>query len=145
MLKPTAFCCILVAMMLPLSLHSHAQWHASTLAAGAWSSDFKLLGVDGNTYTLASFSDMRHRYRNRGFEIVVISADSPAKKDEVLKFLQSKHASNTRYLICFEDKYRLIEAVELNWQGPIVRIGCGKPSWKTGTWAATADSNPLFF
>ena len=65
------------------------------------------------------FMTMHHMYRGRDFELVSISADSPDKKDKVLKFLQGKYASNTNYLINFEDKYKLIEAIDPNWQGAL--------------------------
>ncbi len=65
------------------------------------------------------FMTMHHMYRGRDFEFVSISADSPDKKDKVLKFLQGKYASNPNYLISFEDKYKLIEAIDPNWQGAL--------------------------
>ena len=67
----------------------------------------------------SDFMTMHHMYRGRDFEFVSISADSPDKKDKVLKFLQGKHASNANYLINFEDKYKLIEAIDPNWQGAL--------------------------
>lgn len=65
------------------------------------------------------FMTMQHMYRGRDFEFVSVSADNPDKKDKVLKFLQGKYASNTNYLINFEDKYKLIEAIDPNWQGAL--------------------------
>ena len=65
------------------------------------------------------FITMHHMYRGRDFEFVSISADSPDKKDKVLKFLQGKYASNPNYLVSFEDKYKLIEAIDPNWQGAL--------------------------
>ncbi len=65
------------------------------------------------------FMTMQHMYRGRDFEFVSISADSPDKKEKVLKFLQGKYASNPNYLIDFEDKYKLIEAIDPNWQGAL--------------------------
>ncbi len=65
------------------------------------------------------FMTMHHMYRNRDFEFISISADNLDKKDKVLKFLQKKYASNPNYLINFEDKYKLIEAIDPNWQGAL--------------------------
>lgn len=65
------------------------------------------------------FMTMHRMYRGRDFEFVSISADSPGKKDKVLKFLQGKYASNANYLIDFENKYKLIEAIDPNWQGAL--------------------------
>jgi peroxiredoxin len=65
------------------------------------------------------FMTMHHMYRGRDFEFISISADNPDKKDKVLKFLQKNYASNPNYLISFEDKYKLIEAIDPNWQGAL--------------------------
>lgn len=58
-------------------------------------------------------------YRHRGFELITISADNPAKYDQVLKFLQKNSASCKNYLFDKYNKYALIEAVNPNWQGAI--------------------------
>jgi hypothetical protein len=63
--------------------------------------------------------DMYHMYRRRDFELVTISADKPTNKEKVLSFLRSQNASNTNYLFAEDDKYRLIEAVDPNWQGAL--------------------------
>lgn len=65
------------------------------------------------------FMTINRMYRGRDFEFVSISADSPEKKDKVLKFLQGKGASNKNYLFSAEDKYKLIEAVDPAWQGAL--------------------------
>ncbi|GAB2786892.1 hypothetical protein GCM10027275_34310 [Rhabdobacter roseus] len=65
------------------------------------------------------FMTIHHMYRQRDFELVTISADTPDKRDKVLKFLQGKMASTKNYLISFEDKYKLIEAIDPNWQGAL--------------------------
>ena len=58
-------------------------------------------------------------YRARDFEFISVSADELAKKDKVLKFLQKSQASNTNYLFSVDDKYKLIEAIDPNWQGAL--------------------------
>jgi len=58
-------------------------------------------------------------YRNRDFEMVTISADSPGKKDQVLSFLKKNQASCTNFLFNSENKYQLIEAVDKEWPGSI--------------------------
>lgn len=65
------------------------------------------------------FVTINRMYRGRDFEFISISADYPAQKDKVLKFLKSKEASNKNYLISFEDKYKLIEAIDPKWQGAL--------------------------
>lgn len=71
---------------------------------------------------VAEFTDfiaMYHMYRRRDFELVTISADAPANKEKVLKFLRGQQASNTNYLFASDDKYKLIEAIDPNWQGAL--------------------------
>ncbi len=65
------------------------------------------------------FITIQRMYRSRDFEFISISADDPAVKNKVLKFLQSKQASGTNYLFNIDDKYKLIEAVDPNWQGAL--------------------------
>lgn len=66
-----------------------------------------------------SFISINRMYRLRDFEFISISADNPEKKDKVLKFLQKQHAANTNYLFSTDDKYKLIEAIDPNWQGAL--------------------------
>jgi peroxiredoxin len=65
------------------------------------------------------FITMHRMYRNRDFEFISVSADDPGKKDKVLKYLQKQEASNTNYLFSTDDKYKLIEAIDPNWQGAL--------------------------
>ena len=65
------------------------------------------------------FVKMNRMYRKRDFEFISVSADDPPKKDKVLKFLLESHASNTNYLFSVDNKYKLIEAIDSNWQGAL--------------------------
>lgn len=65
------------------------------------------------------FIEMNRMYRGRDFEFVSISADDPAAKEKVLKFLKGKEASSKNYLWNIEDKYKLIEAIDPKWQGAL--------------------------
>ena len=58
-------------------------------------------------------------YRKRDFEFISVSADKPEKKDKVLQFLKKQQASNTNYIYSGDDKYKLIEAIDPNWQGAL--------------------------
>ncbi len=58
-------------------------------------------------------------YQERDFEFVTISADDPANKERVLKFLKNKQASSTNYLFDIDDKYKLMEALDPAWQGAL--------------------------
>ncbi|WP_235920968.1 redoxin family protein [Foetidibacter luteolus] len=65
------------------------------------------------------FITINRMYRGRDFEFVSISADDPANKEKVLKFLQSKQSSVKNYLFSVDDKYKLIEAIDPKWQGAL--------------------------
>ena len=65
------------------------------------------------------FVTINRMYRQRDFEFISISADDPSKKEKVLSFLEEKHASNKNYLFSVDNKYKLIEAIDPNWQGAL--------------------------
>ena len=65
------------------------------------------------------FITINRMYRGRDFEFISISADNPEKKDKVLKFLQKQQASNTNYLFSVENKYKLIDIIDPQWQGAL--------------------------
>lgn len=58
-------------------------------------------------------------YRGRQFEFITVSTDKKAKKADVLKFLQKNEASNKNYIFNDDDVYKLIEAVDPDWQGAL--------------------------
>jgi len=65
------------------------------------------------------FITINRMYRKRDFEFISISADDPTKKEKVLQFLKKQQASSTNYIFSLDDKYKLIEAVDPNWQGAL--------------------------
>jgi len=58
-------------------------------------------------------------YRGRSFEFVTISTDKQARKTDALNFLQKQEASNKNYIFNDDDVYKLIEAVDNDWQGAL--------------------------
>jgi len=58
-------------------------------------------------------------YRGRQFEFITISADKQARKQDVLNFLRKHEASNKNYIFNQDDIYKLIEAVDPDWQGAL--------------------------
>jgi peroxiredoxin len=65
------------------------------------------------------FITINRMYRRRDFEFISISADDPAKEAKVLQFLKKQQAANTNYLFSVADKYKLIEAIDPDWQGAL--------------------------
>ncbi|CAN5789204.1 hypothetical protein BH24BAC1_BH24BAC1_21680 [soil metagenome] len=68
---------------------------------------------------MPEFVTINRMYRNREFEFITVSADTPDKKDKALGVLKKMQASNKNYLFNSEDKYKLIEAIDPQWQGAL--------------------------
>src|SRR5579862_92166 len=58
-------------------------------------------------------------YRDRDFEFISVSADAMDKKDKAFDFLKRQEASSPNYIFMTDNKYKLIEAVDPNWQGAL--------------------------
>lgn len=65
------------------------------------------------------FLDIYRMYGARDFEFVSVSADKLEKKDKALKFLKEKHSGVKNYIFKDEDIYKLIEAIDPNWNGAL--------------------------
>jgi peroxiredoxin len=59
------------------------------------------------------------RFRHREFELVTIAGQFPDEKPQVLKFLQKHFASAKNYHFGETDKYKLIEALDPEWNGAL--------------------------
>ncbi|HCO92805.1 MAG TPA: redoxin [Phycisphaerales bacterium] len=68
---------------------------------------------------LEQFVIMNRMYRRRDFELITISADSPAKEQQVLSALKKQQASCRNYLFAQGDIYRLMEAVDKDLLGGV--------------------------
>ena len=58
-------------------------------------------------------------YRGRSFEFITISTDKQARKTDALNLLKKQEASNKNYIFNDDDVYKLIEAVDNDWQGAL--------------------------
>lgn len=71
---------------------------------------------------VAEFPDLvevNRMYRNRDFEMVTISANDPAEKAEVLRFLTKQHASMKNFHWNGASKDALAENFDPKWQGEL--------------------------
>jgi thiol-disulfide isomerase/thioredoxin len=68
---------------------------------------------------LPEFVTMHRMYRRRPFQLVTVSMDDPAKKEEALKVLREKHASCTNYLATFKDRDKFADRLDKSWEGPL--------------------------
>lgn len=71
------------------------------------------------TAEFPGFITLGRIYTERDFEFVNISADDVENKDKVYKFLKNKQSPGANYLFTGEDKYKLIDAIDPNWQGAL--------------------------
>jgi thiol-disulfide isomerase/thioredoxin len=58
-------------------------------------------------------------YRGRSFEFITISTDKQARRSDALNLLKKQEASNKNYIFNDDDVYKLIEAVDNDWQGAL--------------------------
>jgi len=61
---------------------------------------------------LPEFVAINRMYRNRDFELITISADSPEDKERVLETLKKKQVAANNCLFEGNDKYKLMDAVD---------------------------------
>jgi peroxiredoxin len=68
---------------------------------------------------MPEFVEINRMYRRRDFEFITISADKPDKKNKAHEMLKKMQASGQNYIYNSEDKYKLIEAIDPQWQGAL--------------------------
>jgi peroxiredoxin len=88
------------------------------------------------------FIIMSKMYTTRDFEFISISADDPSKHDKALAFLKKQQAANKNYIFNTDDKYKLIEAVDPNWQGALPYTVLVEPGGKI-VYAKQSTIDPL--
>lgn len=59
------------------------------------------------------------RFRHRDFEMVTIAAQFPDEKEKVHAFLKKHHASTRNVLFGETDKYKMVEALDPEWNGAL--------------------------
>ncbi|MCG8309729.1 MAG: redoxin domain-containing protein [Cytophagales bacterium] len=65
------------------------------------------------------FIDIHRMYIGRDFEFISISADKMSQKAKVLNFLRENHSAVKNYIFNGPDIYKLIEAVDPDWDGAL--------------------------
>jgi peroxiredoxin len=65
------------------------------------------------------FVTMNRMYRNRDFELVTVSLNSPDEQPKVLEYLKQKEASMRNLIFASTDKDKLIDAFDPDWPGPV--------------------------
>ncbi|ASB48681.1 redoxin family protein [Alkalitalea saponilacus] len=68
---------------------------------------------------LPDLLEINRYYRNRRFEMVMISADSPDKKDDALRILRNNHMAVSNFIFNDTKRDDLIYAIDPDWRGAI--------------------------
>jgi thiol-disulfide isomerase/thioredoxin len=68
---------------------------------------------------LQEFVTMNRMYRNRDFELITVSADSPKRRNRILSALKKQQVSSKNLLFDSEDEYELMTAVDKDLLGGI--------------------------
>jgi thiol-disulfide isomerase/thioredoxin len=63
------------------------------------------------------FIAINRMYGHREFEMITVSANYPDEKNEVLKFLKKEQSAGKNLLFGDNDKYKLAEAFDKDWNG----------------------------
>lgn len=66
-----------------------------------------------------SFIDIHRMYIGRDFEFISLSTDKLNQKTKALNFLQKKNSAVKNYIFTGSDIYKLIEAVDPEWDGTL--------------------------
>jgi peroxiredoxin len=62
---------------------------------------------------------MNRMYRGRNFEMVTISLDDLAKKDDALRVLNENHVAGANYILNVDDRDKFADALDQEWPGPV--------------------------
>jgi peroxiredoxin len=62
--------------------------------------------------------EMNRMYRHRPFEMITITMDDMDRKDAALEVLKEHHVSSKNYIYTGEDKDKLVESLDPQWEGP---------------------------
>ncbi len=65
------------------------------------------------------FVTMNHMYRHRDFELVTVSINRPDEQAAVLEFLKKNQASCRNLIFASEQREKLIDAFDPEWQGAV--------------------------
>ena len=68
---------------------------------------------------LPEFVTINRMYRKRNFELITISLDRVAARNESRELLDKNHVSCSNYIFASEDQDALAEALDSKWPGPV--------------------------
>ncbi len=68
---------------------------------------------------LPEFVTINRMYRRRHFELITLSIDSPDRREAAARILRENHVSCTNHIFASDDRDKLAEAFDPQWEGPV--------------------------
>ena len=107
----------------PVALEDIDDAGVKALVANADSKKLRLINVWA-TWCAPCIAEMpelveiNRMYRRRPFEMITITMDDMDRKDAALEVLKEQHVSSKNYIYTGEDKDKLVDALDPQWEGP---------------------------
>jgi peroxiredoxin len=107
----------------PVSLETIDDAGIKALVANTDSKKYRLINVWATWCApciaeIPELVDMHRMYRRRPFELITITMDDMDRKDAALELLKEHHVSARNYIYSGEDKDKLVDALDPQWEGP---------------------------
>lgn len=108
----------------PVTLESLDEAGVQALVKNAGGKKLRLINVWATwcgpcVLEYPSFLDIQRMYGARDFEFISLSADRPNAKDKALELLKKMHSGVDNYIFSGANSYKLIDAVDPNWNGAL--------------------------
>jgi peroxiredoxin len=107
----------------PVSLETIDDAGIKALVANTDSKKYRLINVWATWCApciaeIPELVEMNRMYRRRPFELITITMDDMDRKDAALELLKEHHVSSKNYIYSGEDKDKLVDALDKEWEGP---------------------------
>ncbi len=107
----------------PVSLETIDDAGIKALVANTDSKKYRLINVWATWCApciaeIPELVEMNRMYRKRPFEMITITMDDMDRKDAALEVLKEHHVSSKNYIYSGEDKDKLVDALDPQWEGP---------------------------
>ena len=107
----------------PVSLENIDDAGIKALVANSDSNKYRLINVWATWCApciaeIPELVEMNRMYRKRPFELITITMDDMDRKEAALGVLKEQHVSSKNYIYSGEDKDKLVDSLDKQWEGP---------------------------
>jgi len=107
----------------PVALETIDDAGIKALVANTDSNKYRLINVWATWCApciaeIPELVEMNRMYRRRPFEMITITMDDMDRKDAALGVLKEQHVSSKNYIYSGEDKDKLVDSLDKQWEGP---------------------------